>query len=119
MIVEFILNGKPVRTDEDAINITRLQWLRREGLTGSKEGCAEGDCGACSVVMRDTDAGGKETWRTINSCLVPLALLAGRNLVTVEGIACDGKLHPVQQSMINHHGTQCGYCKPGYICSLF
>src|SRR4030095_1024030 len=119
MIIEFTLNGRLVRTEEDAVNITLLQCLRREGLTGSKEGCAEGDCGACSVLIRDTDAHGEATWRTINSCLVPLALLAGRDLVTVEGLASDGKLHPVQQSMVNHHGSQCGYCTPGFVCSLF
>jgi xanthine dehydrogenase molybdopterin binding subunit/xanthine dehydrogenase small subunit len=118
MIVEFTLNGRLVRADEDAINITLLHWLRREGFTGSKEGCAEGDCGACSVLMHDSDARGVAAWRTINSCLVPLALLAGRCVVTVEGIAHDGKLHPVQQSMINHHGSQCGYCTPGFVCSL-
>jgi xanthine dehydrogenase molybdopterin binding subunit/xanthine dehydrogenase small subunit len=119
MIVEFTLNGRPARANEDAVNITLLQWLRREGLTGAKEGCAEGDCGACSVLIRDTDAHGEATWRSINSCLVPLVLLAGRDLVTVEGLSCDGKLHPVQQSMVNHHGSQCGYCTPGFVCSLF
>ena len=119
MIVEFTLNGRQMRTEEDAGNITVLQWLRREGLTGSKEGCAEGDCGACSVLIGDTDARGEATWRTINSCLVPLALLAGRELMTVEGLASTGALHPVQQCMVNHHGSQCGYCTPGFICSLF
>jgi xanthine dehydrogenase molybdopterin binding subunit len=115
MRVVFTLNGKAIETDADACNITLLQWLRGNGYTGSKEGCAEGDCGACSVVMR----GAEGPWRTINSCLVPLTLLAGREVITVEGVACGGKLHAVQQSMVNHHGSQCGYCTPGFICSLY
>jgi len=115
MRIDFTLNGKAVSADEDAINITLLQWLRREGWTGSKEGCAEGDCGACSVVLRSPEG----PWRAINSCLVPLALLAGREVKTVEGVGGSGQLHAVQQSMVHHHGSQCGYCTPGFICSLF
>ena len=115
MRVAFTLNGKAIETEVDACNVTLLQWLRGNGYPGSKEGCAEGDCGACSVVMRMAEG----PWRTINSCLVPLALLSGREVLTVEGVACGGKLHAVQQSMVNHHGSQCGYCTPGFICSLY
>ncbi len=102
-----------------APGLTLLQFLRREGLTGAKEGCAEGDCGACAIVLRDRNAHGQTVWRSINSCLVPVLTLQGRTLLTSEGVGCSGQLHPVQQSMVNHHGSQCGYCTPGFICSLF
>ena len=84
--IEFRLNGEPVRVDSVSPNITLLEWLRTSGLTGSKEGCAEGDCGACSVAIVDRDARGKRCYRAINSCLVPLPLMAGRYIVTVEGV---------------------------------
>src|SRR5881394_796010 len=100
--IEFRLNGKPVRVDSVSTNITLLEWLRTSGLTGSKEGCAEGDCGACSVVIIDRDARGKKCYRAINSCLVPLPLMAGREVVTVEGVACAKQLHPVQQAMVEN-----------------
>jgi xanthine dehydrogenase molybdopterin binding subunit/xanthine dehydrogenase small subunit len=116
--IEFRLNGKLVRLDSVSPNTTLLEWLRNSGLTGSKEGCAEGDCGACSVAIVDLDARGKPCYRSINSCLVPLPLMAGRDIVTVEGVA-SGSLHPVQQAMVENHGSQCGYCTPGFIMSLF
>ncbi len=117
--IEFRLNGKPVRIEAVSPNVTLLQWLRTNGLTGSKEGCAEGDCGACSVAIVDRDARGKRCYRAINSCLVPLPLMAGRDIVTVEGVACGRKPHPVQQAMVENFGSQCGYCTPGFIMSLF
>jgi xanthine dehydrogenase molybdopterin binding subunit/xanthine dehydrogenase small subunit len=115
---EFRLNGRPVRVESVSPNVTLLEWLRRSGRTGSKEGCAEGDCGACSVAMIDRDARGKRCYRAINSCLVPLPLMAGREIVTVEGVAGE-KLHPVQEAMVQNFGSQCGYCTPGFILSLF
>ena len=143
--IEFQLNGKPVRVDSVSPNTTLLEWLRSNGLTGSKEGCAEGDCGACSVAIVDRDARGKRCYRAINSCLVPLPLMSGRDVISVEGVACcnqhaercsDGaqspspvepradraarlQLHPVQKAMVNNFGSQCGYCTPGFIMSLF
>ncbi|HEY3663929.1 MAG TPA: xanthine dehydrogenase small subunit, partial [Chthoniobacterales bacterium] len=117
--LEFRLNGKPVRIESVSPNVTLLQWLRTSGLTGSKEGCAEGDCGACSVAIVDRDARGKRCYRAINSCLVPLPLMAGRDIVTVEGVACGKKAHPVQQAMVENFGSQCGYCTPGFVMSLF
>ncbi len=117
--LEFTLNGKPVRVEAVSPNMTLLDFLRGSGLTGSKEGCAEGDCGACSVVIVDRDATGKTCYRSINSCLVPICLLAGREIVSVEGIGCSAKMHPVQREMVKHFGSQCGYCTPGFICSLF
>src|SRR5947209_4493335 len=116
--IEFRLNGKPVRLHDVSPNLTLLDWLRASGLTGSKEGCAEGDCGACSVAIIDLDTRGEQTYRAINSCLVPLVLMAGRDIVTVEGVA-NGQLHPVQQAMVDNHGSQCGYCTPGFVMSLF
>jgi xanthine dehydrogenase molybdopterin binding subunit/xanthine dehydrogenase small subunit len=144
--IEFRLNGKAVRVDSVSPNITLLEWLRASGLTGSKEGCAEGDCGACSVAIVDRDARGKRCYRAINSCLVPLPLMAGREIISVEGVArcnedasrcSDGaqspssvepradraarlqQLHPVQKAMVENFGSQCGYCTPGFIMSLF
>lgn len=118
---EFVLNGEAVRIGGVSPNTTLLEWLRSTGRTGTKEGCAEGDCGACSVVVKDFG-----NWRAINSCLVPVAALAGREVVSVEGVACGkkngagcGELHPVQAAMVNHHGSQCGYCTPGIVMSLF
>jgi xanthine dehydrogenase large subunit len=116
----FELNGELQQVEGCSPNITLLQFLRKQGWTGTKEGCAEGDCGACSVAMLDRDAAGKAVFRSINSCLVPLASLAGRSVVTVEGLSLkSGKLHPVQQSMVKNYGSQCGYCTPGFVMSLF
>src|SRR5947209_17746787 len=116
--IEFRLNGKSISVDSVSPNETLLEWLRTNGLTGSKEGCAEGDCGACSVAMIDRDARGKRCYRAINSCLVPLPLMAGREIISVERVACP-KMHPVQRAMVENFGSQCGYCTPGFIMSLF
>ncbi len=117
--IEFRLNGRHVRVEEVSPNITLLQYLRATGLTGAKEGCAEGDCGACSVVIIDRDSQGRPSYRAINSCLVPLCLMAGREIVSVEGVASQGTLHPIQEKMVTGHGSQCGYCTPGFVMSLF
>ena len=98
--IEFTLNGRRVRLADCSPNITLLEFLRVRGLTGSKEGCAEGDCGACSVAIVERDARGRPCYRAINSCLVPVCLMAGREIVSVEGVACRDKLHPVQQQMV-------------------
>ncbi|MFZ4484626.1 MAG: xanthine dehydrogenase molybdopterin binding subunit [Chthoniobacterales bacterium] len=116
--LEFTLNGERIRLEGASPNTPLLDWLRASGRTGSKEGCAEGDCGACSVAMIDADAEGRPVWRAFNSCLTPLALVHGRELVTVEGLAGE-QLHPVQQCMVANHGSQCGYCTPGIIMSMF
>ena len=115
---EFRLNGRSVRVERCSPNTTLLEYLRDLGLTGAKEGCAEGDCGACSVAIIDRNSHGKPCYRAINSCLVPIACMAGREVVTVEGIANRGQLHSVQQKMVECHGSQCGYCTPGIIVSL-
>jgi len=120
---EFTLNGEPVRVDGVPATTTLLEWLRATGRTGSKCGCAEGDCGACSVALVDRDAAGQATYRAFNSCIALLPMFAGREVVTVEGLACDraGKqeLHPVQAAMVEHFGSQCGYCTPGFVVSMF
>lgn len=116
--MEMRLNGKTVSLEGVSPNTTLLDWLRANGMTGSKEGCAEGDCGACSVAIIDRDAKGKPVYRAINSCLVPIPLMAGRDVVTVEGAGCS-KTHPVQKAMVENQGSQCGYCTPGFIMSMF
>ncbi|MDD5140226.1 MAG: xanthine dehydrogenase molybdopterin binding subunit [Verrucomicrobiales bacterium] len=125
---EFILNGQPVCVENTSPNTTLLEFLRSSGFTGSKEGCAEGDCGACSVAIVERGANGKPTYRAVNSCLMPVCLLAGREVVSAEGV-CNSTLrtphsalsglHPVQHAMVELHGSQCGYCTPGFICSMF
>ena len=117
--LEFTLNGRRVRVEDVSPNTTLLDYLRGAGLTGAKEGCAEGDCGACSVALVERDADGGACYRAINSCLVPLCLMAGREIVSVEGVASDDRLHPVQKAMVEGHGSQCGYCTPGFVMSLF
>jgi xanthine dehydrogenase molybdopterin binding subunit/xanthine dehydrogenase small subunit len=117
--IEFTLNGHCVRVEGVSPNTTLLEYLRGAGLTGAKEGCAEGDCGACTVAIVDWDSQGRPCYRAINSCLVPLSLMAGREIVSVEGVAGQNKLHPVQEKMVEGHGSQCGYCTPGFIMSLF
>src|ERR1041384_3670716 len=127
--IEFSLNGHLIKIEGCSPNTTLLEYLRAQCLTGSKEGCAEGDCGACSVAIVDRDSQGHPTYRAINSCLVPVCLMAGREIVSVEGVGeqCGvwnaecriEKLHPVQRHMVQCHGSQCGYCTPGFIMSLF
>lgn len=117
--IEFVLNGNPVRVEGVSPSTTLLDYLRNRGLTGAKEGCAEGDCGACSVALVEPNAEGRTCYRAINSCLAPLCLMAGREIVTVEHLAGQGQLHPVQEKMVQNHGSQCGYCTPGVVMSLF
>ena len=115
----FTLNGETVEARDVSPNTTLLDWLRANGRVGSKCGCAEGDCGACTVALLDTDAQGKPAWRAINSCIALLPMFEGRELLTVEGLARDGELHPVQACMVKHGGSQCGYCTPGFVVSMF
>lgn len=100
--------------------MTVLNYLRLvERRTGTKEGCAEGDCGACTVVLGEI-AGGRLAYRPVNSCIQFLPALDGRQLITVEDIGSpSGELHPVQQAMVECHGSQCGFCTPGFVMSLF
>jgi len=114
MEIAFLLNGETRRVTVENPVSSVLDWLRAEGLTGTKEGCNEGDCGACTVMVSDAQG-----TRAVNACLMMLPQLHGKALRTVEGIAGpNGALHPVQQAMIDHHGSQCGFCTPGFIVSL-
>jgi xanthine dehydrogenase molybdopterin binding subunit/xanthine dehydrogenase small subunit len=113
------INGKPVSVTNEAPTTTLLNFLRSRGYTGGKEGCAEGDCGACTVALLDRDAAGKPSYRAINSCIALLPMFAGREIVTVEGLAAGNRLHPVQAHMVEQYGSQCGYCTPGFVMSLF
>src|SRR5262245_16388915 len=115
---EVTINGRRLSLETVSPNLTLLEFLRSLGLTGAKEGCAEGDCGACSVAVVDCDSAGKTCYRAINSCLVPVCLLAGREVISVEGVATGATPHPVQSQMTACHGSQCGYCTPGIVCSL-
>jgi len=105
--------------EEVAPTTTLLEYLRTHGYTGTKCGCAEGDCGACTVALVDRDAEGKPTYRAINSCIALLPMFADREIITVEGLASGETLHPVQAHMVEKYGSQCGYCTPGFVVSLF
>lgn len=115
----FHLNGQAVALDGCAPTQSLLRWLNARALHGSKEGCGDGDCGACTVVLLETDAAGESRWRAVNSCLLPVGCLPGRQVLTVEGLAQGQRLHPVQQAMVDCAGSQCGYCTPGFVMSLF
>ena len=109
-----VINGSPVDVSKVPVHESILDFLRASGRTGSKEGCNEGDCGACSILLLEKD----RTPRSINGCLALVASLVGREIVTAEGLAQGTKLHPVQQAMVELNGSQCGYCTPGFICSM-
>ena len=97
---------------------TALDWLRGIGLTGAKEGCAEGECGACSVLLARPGVDAPTEWTAINACLIPAASLSGQEVVTAEGLGEPDALHPVQREMAVRGGSQCGYCTPGFVCSM-
>ncbi|WP_164016585.1 xanthine dehydrogenase molybdopterin binding subunit [Pyxidicoccus trucidator] len=118
VMFEFLLNGTPVRVDDVSPNTTLLDFLRARGATGTKQGCAEGDCGACTVAMVDRDAQGNRCLRAFNSCIALVPMVAGREVVTVEGVGRPEQPHPVQQAMVKHYGSQCGFCTPGFIVSM-
>lgn len=115
------INDQRLEIEGDKAFMPLATYLRSEaGLTGSKVVCAEGDCGACTVLLAsETGADGKLVFKSVNSCILPLYLIDGAQVVTVEGIKLsDTELHPVQQSMVDCQGAQCGYCTPGFICAM-
>jgi xanthine dehydrogenase small subunit len=120
--VRFVLDGQVVRVPDAVPTRTVLEFLRNDlGRTGTKEGCAEGDCGACTVVLGELAPGGRRIeYRAVNSCIRFLPTLDGKELVTVESLAAaGGSAHPVQQAMVDRHASQCGFCTPGFVMSLF
>ena len=119
MTISFVLNGEPISLHAVDPNTTLLHWLRQSGRTGTKEGCAEGECGACAVAWKAEGPHGEVRWEVVNSCLVLVPSVHGRELRTSEGLLRDGALHPVQACMAEAGGSQCGYCTPGFVVSLF
>ena len=116
--IRFLLNGQPVVAQGLPPSTTLLDFVRSKGFTGSKEGCAEGECGACTVLMvKPCNSGSR--FVPINSCLMLLPMADGQEIYTVEALARDGQLAEVQQAMIEQAGSQCGYCTPGFVVSLF
>ncbi|MGP6178368.1 xanthine dehydrogenase small subunit [Microbacterium sp. A196] len=105
------LSGTPTHT-------TALDWLRDTGLAGAKEGCAEGECGACAVLLAAPTPDGGTAWTSVNSCLVPVYALNGQEIITAEGLGSPEALHPVQEKLAEAGGSQCGYCTPGFACSM-
>src|SRR5256885_903221 len=118
--VRFVLDGEVMALDNVDPTRTVLNFLREDlGRTGTKEGCAEGDCGACTVVLGELDGHGVR-FRAVNACIQFVPTLDGKELITVESLKrADGALHPVQRAMIDCHGSQCGFCTPGFVMSLF
>src|SRR5437660_2512286 len=118
--VRFVLDGEVVAVDHVDPTRTVLNFLREDlGRTGTKEGCAEGDCGACTVVLGELDGAGVR-FRAVNACIQFVPTLDGKELITVESLEhANGALHPVQQAMVDCHGSQCGFCTPGFVMSLF
>jgi len=118
--VRFVFGGEVLTLSDIDPNTTVLDWLREQARkTGTKEGCAEGDCGACTVALGEL-VDGKLRYRAVNACILFVPVLDGKELVVVEDLrGPDGALHPVQQSLVDTHGSQCGFCTPGFVMSLF
>lgn len=119
--IRFHLNDRLIEDDHARPTTTLLAYLReQQRLTGTKEGCAEGDCGACTVVVLDPDAPGGASYRAVNACLMLLPMVQGRRVYTVEGLRdLAGAYHPAQEAVIRELGSQCGYCTPGVVMALF
>lgn len=123
--IKVVVNGQPRDCSGTSPHTRLLDWLRGEGLTGAKEGCAEGECGACAVLVARPDGPDRSRWTPVNACLPPALAFDGQEIITAEGLgtvsvpgAAREDLHPVQQEMVDRGGSQCGYCTPGFICSM-
>jgi len=108
MRLHFILNGRPTEVEIEPYDLLAGVLRERLGLIGTKIGCGEGECGACTVLVDGT---------SVLSCIYPAAKVQGRTVTTVEGLASGGKLHPVQEAFMEHFAAQCGYCTPGFVVS--
>jgi len=119
--IRFLLGEDECALRDVPPTLTVLEYLRRQARrTGTKEGCAEGDCGACTVVLAEPDGAGRLRHWAINACIQFVPALHGRQLLTVEDVKhADGTLHPVQQALVDHHGSQCGFCTPGFVMQLY
>ena len=119
--MHFLLNKdlKPLEVQDIDPNTTLLQFLRSQELVGTKEGCASGDCGSCVAVVGELSDNNNINYKSINACIYLLGSLAGKHLITIEGLQTGTKLHPVQSAMVTCHGSQCGFCTPGFVMSLF
>ncbi|MGG6193147.1 xanthine dehydrogenase small subunit [Pantoea allii] len=118
-MIQFLLNDLPITEEQIDPNLTVLSYLRtHKRRCGTKEGCASGDCGACSVTLGSV-VDGKLQYQTVNSCLMLVSGLQGKQLITVEDLRQGKTLHPAQQAMVDCHGSQCGFCTPGFVMSLF
>jgi xanthine dehydrogenase small subunit len=117
--LHFRFRGADVALRRFSPRATVLDWLREDmGSKGTKEGCAEGDCGACTVVLARLK-GGRLTYEPFNACILLLGQLDGAELITIEDLASGSELHPLQQAMVDAHASQCGFCTPGIVMSLF
>jgi xanthine dehydrogenase small subunit len=116
--LEFVLNGETVKDNSIAPQVTLLDYIRGRGLTGAKEGCAEGECGACAVLFVQSGAKGA-SYLPVNSCLIPLPAAAGCEIYTVEALAESGTPCEAQRAIADRGGSQCGYCTPGFVVSMF
>lgn len=112
------VNGRPRPLVGVPAHTNALDFVRGLGLTGAKEGCAEGECGACAVLVLRPAPDGGSRWTAVNACLVPAAALDGQEVVTAEGLGSPEHLHPVQEELAARGGSQCGYCTPGFVCSM-
>ncbi|KAJ1903315.1 hypothetical protein LPJ81_003125, partial [Coemansia sp. IMI 209127] len=116
----FYLNGKRMTVESPDLDMTLLQYLRSIGLTGTKLGCGEGGCGACTVMVSRYDAVEASIIHTsVNACLCPLYTVDGKHVITVEGLGTAKNPHPVQERIALLHGSQCGFCTPGFVMSLY
>ncbi|WP_350279650.1 FAD binding domain-containing protein [Kribbella sp. HUAS MG21] len=112
------VNGEVTAIGDVSVHTTVLDWLRDRGLTGAKEGCAEGECGACSVLVARPGTDAPTEWTAVNACLLPIASLDGQEVITSEGLGTPAELHPVQKELAVRGGSQCGFCTPGFVCSM-
>ena len=117
--ISFIFRGSRIDLADFSPYATLLYWLRLNAhATGTKEGCGEGDCGACTVVLSRMRDGALDQ-RPVNACILLLGQIDGAEILTIEDLADGETLHPIQEAMVEHHGSQCGFCTPGVVMSLF